>query len=67
MLPDWFKIELQEKWERLSERLRLPTVRRWINEYPTVTVSIAGASGVLLLAVLALLFIEVFVANRMLA
>jgi hypothetical protein len=57
MLPDWFKIELQEKWERLSERLRLPTVRRWINEYPTVTVSVAGASGMLLLAIVIWLLI----------
>lgn len=51
MLPDWVKIELREKWERLSERLRLPTLRRWINEYPRVVFSVAAASVMLLLAV----------------
>jgi len=51
MLPEWFKIELQRKWERLSERLRLPIVRRWINEYPRVVFSAAAVSAMLLLAV----------------
>jgi len=51
MLPDWLKIELREKWERLSERLRLPIVRERINEYPTVIVSVAGASALLLLVI----------------
>jgi hypothetical protein len=57
MLPDWMKIELQQKWERLSERLRLPLVRRWINEYPTVIFSVASASVVLLLAIIIWLLI----------
>jgi hypothetical protein len=51
MLPEWFKIELKEAWEGLKVRLGLPTLRRWINEYPTVVTSAAGASAMLLLAV----------------
>ena len=51
MLPEWFKIELKEAWEGLKVRLGLPTLRRWINEYPRVIVSIAGASAMLLLAI----------------
>ncbi len=51
MLPDWLMIELHEKWERLKERLGLPLVRRWINEYPSVVFSIAAASVMLLLAI----------------
>ncbi len=51
MLPDWLMIELQVRWERLKERLQLPLVRSWINEYPTVVFSIAAASVMLLLAI----------------
>jgi hypothetical protein len=51
MLPEWFKIELKEAWEGLKVRLGLPTLRRWINEYPQVVVSVAGASAMLLLAI----------------
>jgi hypothetical protein len=54
MLPDWFKIELAEKWERLQERVRLPGLRRWVNEHPTAVISAATASAVLLLIVLIL-------------
>jgi hypothetical protein len=52
MLPAWFKIELKEAWEGLKVRLGLPTLRRWINEYPRVVVSVAGASAMLLLAII---------------
>ena len=51
MLPDWLMTELHENWERLKERLRLPLVRRWINEYPRVVFSVAAASVMLLLAI----------------
>jgi len=51
MLPDWLRIELQQRWERLMERLGVPTARRWINEYPTVVSSIAAASAMLLLVI----------------
>jgi hypothetical protein len=52
MFPEWFKIELREEWARLKQRLGLPTLRRWINEYPNVVVSVAGASAMLLLAII---------------
>jgi hypothetical protein len=51
MLPDWLMIELRARWERFQDRVGLLTLRRWINEYPTVTQAIAGASAMLLLAV----------------
>ncbi len=57
MLPDWVKIELRWRWERLSERLGLPTLRGWINEYPTVVFSVAAASVMLLLAIVIWLLI----------
>jgi hypothetical protein len=52
MFPEWFKIELREEWERLKQRLGLPLLRQWINEYPNVVLSVAGASGMLLLAII---------------
>ncbi len=57
MLPDWVRIELQRRWELLSERLGVPTLRRWINEYPTVVFSVAAASVMLLLAIVIWLLI----------
>jgi hypothetical protein len=51
MLPEWFKIELREKWDRLSERLRLPSIRGWFTEHPTVIVWVAGVLGLLLLVI----------------
>lgn len=51
MLPTWFKIEMKEAWEGVKVRLGLPILRQWVNEYPRVVVSIAGASAMLLLAI----------------
>ena len=53
MLPEWLKIELREKWEWLSEQLRLPAARRWISEHPSVVFT-AVAVLVLLLVIVTL-------------
>jgi len=47
------RLKLREKWERLSERLRLPAVRGWMYEHLTLVVSIA-AVPLLVLLVLAI-------------
>lgn len=52
MLPEWFKIELREKWDWLSERLRLPYVRGWFTGHPTIIVWVAGVLSLLLLVIL---------------
>jgi hypothetical protein len=52
MPADWLGTELRAKWERFQDRLGLLALRKWVNEYPTVTQAIAAASGMLLLAVI---------------
>jgi len=52
MLPDWLRYDLEDKWERLRERLRLLGVRNWINEHPRAVTAIAAASAVLLVVVI---------------
>jgi len=51
MLPNWAGYTLQEKWEDLSERLRLPEAREWINGNPQFVVSAALISGIVLLTI----------------
>jgi hypothetical protein len=51
MPPNRLWIEVQQRWEQLMVRLGVPAARRWINEYPTVVSSLAGACAMLLLAV----------------
>lgn len=51
MLPNWAGYELQEKWEDLKERLRLPQAREWINGHPEFVVSSALISGIVLLTI----------------
>lgn len=49
MLPEWLKIELREKLDRLSEGLRLPAMRQWVGEHPSVIVSVVAAGIFVLL------------------
>lgn len=51
MLPEWFKIEFREKWEQISERLRLRAVRERVNQYLGVIVLIAGVLCLALLVI----------------
>jgi len=51
MLPEWLKIELLEKWERLAKQLRLPAARQWISEHPSVVFTVIAALALLLLII----------------
>ncbi len=54
MLPDWLWREFRDRWEHLSERLGLPSLRAWINEHPGAVLATAAGSGGLLVLVLIL-------------
>ena len=51
MPPNRAGYELQEKWEDLKDRLRLPEAREWINGNPQFVVSAALISGIVLLTI----------------
>jgi len=52
MLPYWLSRDVEDKWERLKEWVRLLGIRDWINEHPAAVMSIAAVSGMLFLIVL---------------